>query len=54
MYISLQNEMHHRSPKELADVVAKSLYMRSGKSQQSGEVPGNWKKGKYCTHLSKG
>ncbi|KAJ7410517.1 hypothetical protein BTVI_53246 [Pitangus sulphuratus] len=39
------DEMFPRVLRELADVVAKALSMIFAKPSQSGEVPGDWKKG---------
>lgn len=43
-----------RVPRELVDVVAKPLPIIFEKTQPSGEVPGDWKKGSFVPILKKG
>jgi len=46
--------MHPRVLRELADVVAKSLSMKFESLRQSGEDPGDWKKGNIVPVFKKG
>ncbi|KFQ88815.1 hypothetical protein N337_08032, partial [Phoenicopterus ruber ruber] len=48
------DKVHPRVLKELADVVARPLSRISEKSQWSGEVPGDWKKGNVAPVLKQG
>ena len=48
------NEMRPRALREFANVVTKPLSMTFEKSWQSGEVPGDWKKGNVTPISKKG
>ncbi|KFR07570.1 hypothetical protein Y956_13281, partial [Nipponia nippon] len=48
------DKMHPRVLRELADGVAKPHTMVLEKSWQSGEVPGDWKKGNIAAIFQKG
>ncbi|KFP95982.1 hypothetical protein N330_03445, partial [Leptosomus discolor] len=48
------DEVHPRVLRELADAVAKPFSVILEKSQQSGEVPGDWKKGYIAPTFKKG
>ena len=48
------NEMHPRVLRELADVPTKLLPVIFEKTWQSGEIPGDWKKGNIALIFKKG
>jgi len=46
--------LHPRVLRDLADVIAKPLSMIFDRSWQSGEVPGDWKKGSIVSIFKNG
>ena len=53
-WVSIWDEMYPRVLWEMADVIAKPLSMISERSWQSGEVPGDWRKGNIAPIFKKG
>ena len=47
------NEMHTRVLRKMTDVVTKKLWIIFEKSWQTGEVPGDWKKGNIAPIFKK-